>query len=93
MSIYKEMRYNTVKVVDGVARQLAVIEQALPGYHFKVITNQGTFIKSAIGEVKDSAVLGIILAVVILFVFLLPFRDDADRQHGDPRSRSWLRST
>ena len=73
LSIYKEMRYNTVKVVDGVARQLAVIEQALPGYQFKVITNQGTFIKSAIGEVKDSAVLGIILAVVILFVFLRRF--------------------
>lgn len=73
LSIYKEMRYNTVKVVDGVARQLAVIEQALPGYHFKVITNQGTFIKSAIGEVKDSAVLGIILAVVVLFVFLRRF--------------------
>lgn len=73
LSVYKEMRYNTVKVVDGVARQLAVIEQALPGYHFKVITNQGTFIKSAIGEVKDSAVLGIVLAVVILFVFLRRF--------------------
>lgn len=70
LSIYKEMRYNTVKVVDGVSRQLAVIEQALPGYHFKVITNQGTFIKNAIGEVKESAVLGIILAVIILFVFL-----------------------
>ena len=73
LSIYKEMRYNTVKVVDGVARQLAVIEQALPGYHFKVITNQGTFIKRAIDEVKDSAVLGIILAVVVLFVFLRRF--------------------
>ena len=73
LSVYKEMRYNTVKVVDGVVRQLAVIEQALPGYHFKVITNQGTFIKSAIGEVKDSAVLGIVLAVVILFVFLRRF--------------------
>ncbi|WP_075559622.1 efflux RND transporter permease subunit [Parabacteroides timonensis] len=73
LSVYKEMRYNTVKVVDGVARQLAVIEQALPGYHFKVISNQGTFIKNAIGEVKDSAVLGIILAVVILFVFLRRF--------------------
>ena len=70
LSIYKEMRFNTVKVVDGVIRRLAVIEQALPGYRFQVITNQGTFIKNAIGEVKSSAVLGIILAVVILFVFL-----------------------
>lgn len=70
LSVYKEMRFNTVKVVDGVIRQLAVLEQALPGYRFQVITNQGTFIKNAIGEVKSSAVLGIVLAVVILFVFL-----------------------
>lgn len=73
LSIYKEMRYNTIKVVDGVSRQLAIIEQALPGYRFQVITNQGTFIKNSIGEVKDSAVMGIILAVVILFVFLRRF--------------------
>lgn len=73
LSVYKEMRYNTVKVVDGVARQLEVIGQALPGYRFQVISNQGTFIKNAIGEVKESAVLGILLAVVILFVFLRRF--------------------
>ena len=46
LSVYKEMRFNTVKVVDGVIRRLAVIEQALPGYRFQVITNQGTFIKN-----------------------------------------------
>lgn len=70
LSIYKEMRYNTVKVVDGITRQLAVMEGALPGYRFQVITNQGLFINSAIGEVKDSAILGIILAIIVLFVFL-----------------------
>lgn len=73
LSVYKEMRFNTVKVVDQVVHQLAIIEQALPGYHFKVITNQGTFIKNAIGEVKDSAVMGIILAVIVLFIFLRRF--------------------
>ncbi|MDR2039848.1 MAG: efflux RND transporter permease subunit, partial [Bacteroidales bacterium] len=70
LSVYKEMRFNTVKVVDEVIRQLGVIEQALPGYHFKVITNQGTFIKNAIDEVKESAIMGIILAVIVLFIFL-----------------------
>lgn len=73
LSVYKEMRFNTVKVVDGVIRQLGLIEQALPGYRFQVITNQGTFIKNAIGEVKESAVMGIILAVIVLFVFLRRF--------------------
>lgn len=70
LSIYKEMRFNTVKVVDGVDKQLTLIEQALPGYKFKIITNQGLFIKQAIDEVKSSAILGIILAVIILFIFL-----------------------
>ncbi|NDV56578.1 efflux RND transporter permease subunit [Bacteroides sp. 519] len=70
LSVYKEMRFNTVKVVDGINRQLTVMENALPGYRFQVITNQGLFIKSAISEVKDSAILGIILAIIVLFVFL-----------------------
>lgn len=70
LSVYKEMRFNTVKVVDEIIDQLAVIEQALPGYRFNVISNQGTFIKSAISEVKDSAVMGVVLAIIVLFIFL-----------------------
>ncbi len=35
-----------------------------------MVTNQGAFINNAIGEVKDTAVLGIVLAVLVLFVFL-----------------------
>lgn len=70
LSIYKETQYNTVKVVDLIAGQLGMIEQALPGYKFQVISNQGTFIKQAIGEVMDSALLGMLLAVLVLFFFL-----------------------
>ena len=70
LSVYKEMRFNTVKVVDEVARQLSIIEQSLPGYRFQIITNQGTFIKNSIGELKNSAMFGIALAVIVLFVFL-----------------------
>jgi HAE1 family hydrophobic/amphiphilic exporter-1 len=70
LSVYKEMQYNTVRVVDLISRQLGLIGQALPGYKFQVISNQGTFINQAIGEVKNSAVLGLALAVLILFVFL-----------------------
>jgi HAE1 family hydrophobic/amphiphilic exporter-1 len=70
LSVYKEMRFNTVSVVEKVSRQLAAIEQALPGYNFRIISNQGTFIKTAIDEVKQSALIGIILAVFVLFIFL-----------------------
>ena len=70
LSVYKEMRYNTVKAVEGVSEALVKLEKALPGYQFEIVSNQGTFINSAIGEVKDSALMGIVLAVIILFVFL-----------------------
>ena len=70
LSVYKEMQFNTVKAVDLITNQLAVIEQALPGYSFMVIDNQGTFIKQSIGEVQTSALLGMVLAVLVLFYFL-----------------------
>lgn len=74
LSVYKEMRYNTVHAVSGVSERLATIEKALPGYHFDVVSNQGTFINDSIGEVKDSAVLGVLLAVVVLYLFLRRFK-------------------
>jgi len=70
LAIYKEMRFNTVHAVAGVSERLEVIKKALPGYQFDVVSNQGTFINDSIGEVKDSAVLGIFLAVIVLYLFL-----------------------
>ena len=74
LSVYKEMRFNTVLAVQGVTERLDIIEKALPGYHFNIVSNQGTFINNSIGEVKDSAVVGIILAIIILYVFLRRFK-------------------
>lgn len=70
ISVFKEMDFNTVKAVDGVKTSLAKIQKSLPGYEFKVISDQATFINNSIGEVKNSALLGILLAVIVLFVFL-----------------------
>lgn len=70
LSVYKETQFNTVKAVDLITDQLSLIEQALPGYTFRVISNQGTFIKQAIGEVMNSALFGMLLAVLVLFFFL-----------------------
>lgn len=70
LSIYKETRFNTVKAVEDVNKALADMEKALPGYHLTVVSNQGTFINNAIKEVEDTALMGIVLAVFVLFVFL-----------------------
>jgi len=70
LAIYKEPSYNTVKAVEQLKDEFKKIEKALPGYTFQVVQDQGTFISSAINEVKNTAILGILLAVFILFVFL-----------------------
>ena len=74
LSVYKEMQHNTVKPVEGVVKRFAEIEKALPGYKFDVVSNQGTFINNSIGEVKESAILGILLAVIVLYLFLRRFK-------------------
>ena len=70
LSVFKEMDYNTVKAVGGIKKSLDKIRKSLPGYEFKIISDQATFINNSIGEVKNSALIGIFLAVIVLFVFL-----------------------
>ncbi len=70
LSIYKEPKYNTVKVVESLDVAFNNMKRALPGYEFRVVHNQGAFISGAIDEVQETALIGIMLAVVVLFVFL-----------------------
>ena len=70
ISVYKENKFNTVQAVKNVEDKLKEVESALPGYEFHVISNQGKFIDASIGEVKNTAVLGVILAMAVLFFFL-----------------------
>ncbi len=70
LSIYKETKFNTVTAVKDLSKALEEIKKALPGYEFTIIQNQGEFINTAINEVKQTAMIGILLAVIVLFVFL-----------------------
>ncbi|MCK5146139.1 efflux RND transporter permease subunit [bacterium] len=73
LSIFKETKYNTVKAVKDINRALIKIRKALPGYEFTIIENQGEFINNAISEVKETALIGICLAIIVLFIFLRRF--------------------
>ncbi|WP_430971798.1 efflux RND transporter permease subunit [Sunxiuqinia rutila] len=70
LSVYKETKFNTVKAVEQINEGIADIQKALPGYQLQMVTNQGSFISDAINEVEESALLGILLAVFVLFLFL-----------------------
>jgi len=70
ISVYKETKYNTVAAVDKLNEAFTKIKKRLPGYEIDIINNQGVFIENAIGEVEESALIGIIFAVIVLFLFL-----------------------
>ena len=70
LSIYKEPKFNTVEVVKSLNKAFAELARALPGYQFIGIQDQGKYINSAIREVQNSTLIGIFLAVIILYVFL-----------------------
>jgi hydrophobic/amphiphilic exporter-1 (mainly G- bacteria), HAE1 family len=70
LSIYKEPKFNTVDVVKSLQKAITALEKALPGYEFIRVQDQGAYIHNAIGEVKNTLIVGILLAVFILYVFL-----------------------
>ncbi|NMC41150.1 MAG: efflux RND transporter permease subunit, partial [Bacteroidales bacterium] len=70
LSVYKEPKYNTVEAVKKLKNEFEALSKALPGYEFIFIQDQGKYISSAISEVRDTALLGILLAVIIIYVFL-----------------------
>ncbi len=70
LAIYKEPKFNTVDAVLSLDKSFQDISKALPGYQFIKVTDQGKYISNAIGEVKNTLIIGILLAVLILYVFL-----------------------
>ncbi len=70
VEVYKERDYNTLKATQGVLHQVESLRRAMAQYDIVVVSNQGEFIERSIGDVKSSALLGMLLAVVVLFVFL-----------------------
>jgi HAE1 family hydrophobic/amphiphilic exporter-1 len=70
LAIYKETRYNTVKAAQELHKALDEIRKSVPGYNLEVIQDQSQFIKSSIDEVKNTALIGIVLAVLVLYIFL-----------------------
>jgi HAE1 family hydrophobic/amphiphilic exporter-1 len=70
LSIYREPKYNTVEVVKSLDKAFTDFTKALPGYEFIKVQDQGKYIDNAIKEVKNSTLLGIFLAVIVLYVFL-----------------------
>jgi len=71
VAIYKEGDANTVSVAEGVRARLASLKEDLPpGVQMETVDDQSVFIDRAIREVINAALLGGLLAVLVIFVFL-----------------------
>jgi HAE1 family hydrophobic/amphiphilic exporter-1 len=70
LEIFKEAGTNTTAASRSILEELAILRRSLPGYHIDLIQDQAGFIKAAIGEVEQSALVGGLLAILVLFFFL-----------------------
>ncbi len=76
-AIYRAADANTVSVSDAVTERLESVRRnilAPRDMDYLVITNQAKFIKSTIEQVKQTALLGGILAILVLLYFLKNLR-------------------
>lgn len=71
IAVYKEGDGNTVEVADGVLGRLENLKEDLPdGFEITDIDDQSRFIRAAVGDVVSAAVIGGILAVLVIYLFL-----------------------
>ena len=71
LAIYKEGDANTVQLAQGIRDKLEALEKTLPGGTKLVpVYDQSKFIASAVSDVKDAAILGGLLSILVLYFFL-----------------------
>lgn len=71
LAVYKEGDANTVNVAKAVRAQVDKLKESLPsGASLSTIEDQSVFIEHALSEVKFDALLGGVLAILIIFFFL-----------------------
>jgi HAE1 family hydrophobic/amphiphilic exporter-1 len=77
LAIYKEADANSVSVSQAVQQRLDSLQKAnlMPkGLRYEIVFNQADFIKMAIDDVLSSAMVGGLLAILVLFLFLRDLR-------------------
>lgn len=72
--LFKESGANTVRVTERVEEVLAQLREQYPELRLAVATSQAGFISEAISNLVQEAVLGGVLAFLVLFLFLRDVR-------------------
>ncbi|HET6905943.1 MAG TPA: efflux RND transporter permease subunit [Rhodanobacteraceae bacterium] len=71
LAVYKQGDANTVSVAQAVHAELDKLGESLPaGARLTVLDDQSTFIRDALSDVRNDALLGGVLAILVIFFFL-----------------------
>lgn len=71
LAVYKEGDANTVQVANRITSRIEGLRESLPeNIELEVIYDQSTFISSAVSNVRLAAILGGLIAVLVLYGFL-----------------------
>jgi len=71
LAVYKQGDANTVSVAQAVHAELDKLGDSLPaGAKLTVLEDQSTFIRDALSEVRNDALIGGVLAILVIFFFL-----------------------
>ncbi|MBM3285193.1 MAG: efflux RND transporter permease subunit, partial [Candidatus Aminicenantes bacterium] len=74
IAINKQSGKNTVKVAEGVLKEVERIQQDLPQIQLIPVSDSSQYIKRAINNVSNAALYGGVLAIFVLLFFLLSIR-------------------
>lgn len=70
ISVTQESDANTVDVTNAVLDLLEKIKEKNPKFDYEVVYEQGSYIENAVGSVAENAVVGAVLAIIVLLLFL-----------------------
>ncbi|UCD36900.1 MAG: efflux RND transporter permease subunit [Fidelibacterota bacterium] len=70
LSAYKEAGANTVSVSRTVRDALERLGADLPGVEVRIVSDEAALVEDAIDDVEEAALIGILLAILVLTLFL-----------------------
>ncbi len=71
LAVYKEGDANTVLLAEGIAERIEALKKTLPkSVELITVYDQSKFIDSAVSDVRDAALIGGLLSILVLYFFL-----------------------
>lgn len=74
IQIVKQSESNTISTADAVREKLKQISKSYPELKFQTVYDQSSFIQNSIDDLKNTALIGGVLAVIVLLFFLRSIR-------------------